>query len=191
MSGFRFPAPEAIWPILLKNNIRTEQDLIDYVEKHPLRYDIGKYYSFLWYELAERRVFLFYQLHLNNGKKPFLEHFNPSRQRNFLDKGIVDEESLKAYARIHITTHLMDKGHPQYDYFKSIIAEEPEAIDHFYSNFSERIKNGLRQAGVESREELIELVRQTGLVGVHQIGKKSKDEILTYLGMDLEELFTN
>jgi integrase len=106
-------------------------------------------------------------------------------------KGIVDEESLKEYARIHLTTHLMDKGHPQYDYFKSNIAEEPDAIDHFFSNFSERIKNGLRQAGVESREELIELVRQTGLVGVHQIGKKSKDEILTYLGMDLEELFTN
>jgi hypothetical protein len=191
MSGFRFPVPEVIWPILLKNNIRTEQDLIDYVEKHPLRYDIGKYYSFLWYELAERRVFFFYQLHLNNGKKPFLEHFNPSRQRNFLDKGIVDEKSLKAYARINITTHLMDKGHPQYDYFKSIIAEEPDAIDHFFSNFSERIKNGLRQAGVESREELIELVRKTGLVGVHQIGKKSRDEILAYLGMDLEELFTN
>ena len=46
MSGFRFPVPEAIWPVLLKNNIRTEQDLINYVEKHPLRYDIGKYYSF-------------------------------------------------------------------------------------------------------------------------------------------------
>lgn len=90
----------------------------------------------------------------------------------FIYTGIVDEESLKAYARIHITTHLMDKGHPQYDYFKSIIAEEPDAIDHFYSNFYERIKNGLRQAGVASREELIELVRQTGLVGVHQIGKK-------------------
>ena len=35
-----------------------------------------------------------------------------------------------------------------------------------------------------SQFELIELVRQTGLVGVHQIGKKSKDEILTYLGME-------
>jgi len=49
----------------------------------------------------------------------------------------------------------------------------------------------LRPPGVESREELIELIRKTGLVGVHQIGKKSKQEILTYLGMDLEELFTN
>ena len=47
MTGFRFPAPEAIWPILLKNNIRTEQDLIDYVEKHPLRYDMGVYYGYL------------------------------------------------------------------------------------------------------------------------------------------------
>ena len=169
---------------IAQKQYQNEQDLINYVEKHPLRYDMGVYYGFLWRELTERRVFLFYQLHLNNGKKPFLDHFNPSRQRNFLDKGIVDEESLKAYARINITTHLMDKGHPQYDYFKSIIAEEPDAIDHFFSNFSERIKNGLRQAGVESREELIELVRQTGLVGVHQIGKKSKHEILTYLGMD-------
>lgn len=189
MSGFRFPAPESICPVLLKNNIQTEQDLINYVEKHPLRYDMGQYYSFLWHELAERRVFIFYQLHLNNGKKQFLEHFHPARQRIFIDKGIVDEASLKAYARIHITTYLMDKGQPKYDYFKSIIDEEPDAIDHFFSNFSERIKNGLRQAGVESREELIELVRQTGLVGVHQIGKKSKVEILTYLDMDLEELF--
>lgn len=57
--------------------------------------------------------------------------------------------------------------------------------------FKERTKNGLRQAGVESREELSELVRQTVLIGVHQIGKKSRDQILAYLGMDLEELFTN
>lgn len=191
MSGFRFPAPESIWHILLKNNIQTEQDLILYVEQHPLRYNMNEYYRFLWYEVAERRVFFYYQLHINNGKMPFLEHFSPARQRRFFEFGIVDEASLKAYARKYLTTHLIDKSHHKYEVIQAIIAEEPDAIDHFFVNFSERTKNGLRQAGVESNEELIGLIRQTGLVNVPQIGVKARKEILAYLGLDLEELFNN
>jgi len=99
MSKFRYAIPESIRPLLIVNKITSVEKLIDYVENHPKKFFPEMYATFLWQNIMEKEVFFYYQLHVYDGKLPFLLNFHPLTQRKFLHLGVFDEETLKAFVR--------------------------------------------------------------------------------------------
>ena len=60
MSRFKYPIPEIIRPLLIVKNITSVEKLIDYVEKHPMKFVPSMYADFLWKNDVEKEVFFFF-----------------------------------------------------------------------------------------------------------------------------------
>jgi hypothetical protein len=127
MSKFRYAIPESIRPLLIVNKITSVEKLIDYVENHPKKFFPEMYATFLWQNIMEKEVFFYYQLHVYDGKLPFLLNFHPLTQRKFLHLGIFDEETLKAFVRKNQLTYLISKEHSMYDFVYSIVANDAKS----------------------------------------------------------------
>lgn len=180
MSKFRYAIPESIRPILIVNNLTSVEKLVDYVENHPKKFFPEMYATFLWQNSLEKEVFFYYQLHVYEGKLPFLLNFHPITQRKFLHLGVFDEETLNAFSRKNELTHLLSKKHPMYDFVYSLVADDAKSILGFFECFSVGTKNALKQNGVFNEKDLMAFVAETNLIDVPRIGKKAREEILRY-----------
>ena len=181
MSKFRYAIPESIRPLLIVNKITSVEKLIDYVENHPKKFFPEMYATFLWQNIMEKEVFFYYQLHVYDGKLPFLLNFHPLTQRKFLHLGIFDEETLKAFVRKNQLTYLISKDHSMYDFVYSIVANDAKSTLGFFEFFSVRTKNALKQNGIYNKKDLMAFVEKTKLIHAPRIGKKVREEILRYL----------
>jgi hypothetical protein len=184
MSRFKYPIPEIIRPLLIVKNITSVEKLIDYVEKHPMKFVQSMYADFLWKNDVEKELFFFYQKHVNEGKLPFLLNFPYVTRRKFLRMGVYDEESLIEFTNRYRVSLLLSQDHPMYDFVYELMSDEAKENMRFFDSFSTGTKNVLKHNGVHKKADLMDLIAKTNLIDVPRIGKVAREEILRYLERD-------
>jgi hypothetical protein len=177
MFSFRFPFPQYIKPFLKKNNIYSENDLIEFIEREQEKRSIVEFGGILWRRKEMKATFLLYQRCKNNGEQPFLLNFSPNARYRFLKSGILDENQLKEYSLNYTVDTLISKQFPQYKFLRELIKDEKFALDHFFDHFTDKTTRLLKRYDVYNSDELKYFIEKTKLK-VKGLGPRGKEEIM-------------
>jgi hypothetical protein len=165
---------------LLFNRIKTEEDLIKYIETHPTRNDPNEFATKLLEHNSFYKAYLKYLEITAKEEKPLLLNFGPVTQRRLLSLGVYNEQRVIEFAKEHLIEKLLPYYHPKFFILEQIVANEPGVVSHFFNHFSERVKNILKHYNVYKAEDLINFVQMTNLE-LPRVGAESRKEIYVFL----------
>jgi hypothetical protein len=165
---------------LLFNRIKTEEDLIKYIETHPTRNDPNEFATKLLEHHSFYKAYLRYLEITAKEDKPFLLNFGLATQRRFLSMGVYNEQRVIEFSKEHLIEKLLPYYHPKFYIIKAVVENETGVLSHFFDHFSERVKNILKHYKVKNPEDLINFVQRTNLE-LPRIGAESRKEIYVFL----------
>jgi len=172
---------------LLFNRIKTEEDLIKYIETHPTRNDPNEFATKLLEHHSFYKAYLKYLEITAKEDKPFLLNFGPATQKRFLSMGVYNEQRVIEFAKEHLIEKLLPYYHPKFYIIKAVVENETGVVSHFFDHFSEREKNILKHYKVNNPEDLINFVHRTNL-DLPRIGAESRKEIYVFLEGYMNEM---
>ena len=165
---------------LLFNRIKTEEDLIKYIETHPTRNDPNEFAAKLLEHHSFYKAYLRYLEITAKEDKPFLLNFGLATQKRFLSMGVYNEQRVIEFAKEHLIEKLLPYYHPKFYIIKTVVENETGVLSHFFDHFSERVKNILKHYKVNNPEDLINFVQETNLE-LPRVGAESRKEIYVFL----------
>ena len=165
---------------LLFNRIKTEEDLIQYFEKHPTRNYPTDFANKLLEHHSFFKAFLKYLEITAKEDKPLLLNFGLATQKRLIRKGVYDEKRVIEFAKEKLIENLLPSYHPKFYVLEKIVVNEPDVLSHFFNHFSERVKNILKFNDINNPEDLIKFVQLTNLE-LPRIGAESRKEIYIFL----------